>query len=63
MHADSGAYEDFNDPKPFIVLRYKNNKLDILRESYNGYVLRYKMQALNITCMQIPLIRNMHYAY
>lgn len=59
----AGHTKSFNDPKPFIVLRYKNNKLDILHESYNGYVLRYKMQALNITYMQIPLIPNMHYAY
>lgn len=58
-----GHTKSFNDPKPFIVLCYKNNKLDILHESSNDYVLRYKMQALSITYMQIHLILNMHSAY
>lgn len=46
-----------------MVLRYKNSRLDVLCESYHGYVLSYKMLALNITYMQIHLIPYMHYAY
>ena len=59
----AGHRKSFNDLKPFIVLCYKINKLDILHESSNDYVLRHKMQALSITYMQIHLILNMHSAY